>query len=298
MCSINLYRDMRFRSFDSLKLFCIVSKNMSFTKAGDVLHLSRGAISYRISKLEDELGFKLFERRHTHINLTPQGKILWDASSRNFGQLETVISDLRSQSNDKLCVGAHSWFISRWLGPRLSDFTQNHPDIFLRLEPVNTLADLKNPMLDMTVFWCDAETGKRQGTFLYPSRTIPLANLKITKRTQEIGLKQIITEVPLLPDASGMEGWKLWHALAGIQYSPRHKPVHLPDANSRLQAVISGNGIALLDELAKPEINANLLAPISRIWLEGYDYYLIPSKSQRLSSAATCFEAWLRNQPF
>ena len=134
---------------------------MSFSKAGDVLHLSRGAISYRISKLEDELGFKLFERRHTHINLTPQGKILWDASSRNFGQLETVISDLRSQSNDKLCVGAHSWFISRCLGPRLSDFTQNHPDIFLRLEPVNTLADLKNPMLDMTVFWCDAETGKR-----------------------------------------------------------------------------------------------------------------------------------------
>ena len=86
-----------------------------------------------------------------------------------------------------------------------------------------------------------------------------------------------------------MEGWKLWHALAGIQYSPRHKPVHLPDANSRLQAVISGNAIALLDELAKPEIDDNLLAPLSEICLEGYDYYLIPSKSQRLSSAATCF---------
>ena len=121
---------MRFRSFDSLKLFCIVSKNMSFTKAGDILHLSKGAISYRISKLEDELGFKLFERRHTQINLTPQGKILWNAASQHFGQLETVISDLRSQSNDKLCVGAHSWFISRGLGPRVSNFTKNHPDIF------------------------------------------------------------------------------------------------------------------------------------------------------------------------
>ena len=289
---------MRFRSFDSLKLFCTVAEKMSFTAAGDVLHMSKGAVSYQVSKLEGALGFKLFERRHTHIRLTPQGQALWSAANYHFGQLETVISDLRDRSDDRLCVGAHSWFISRWLGPRLSDFTQKYPDIALRVEPINTIADLQNPILDMTVFWCDAETGKRQGTFLYPSRTVPLANFKVTKRAQEIGLEQILSEVPLLPDASGMAGWKLWHALAGIKYAPRHKPVHLPDANSRLQAVVSGNGIALLDELAKPEIDADLLVPLSGIWLEGYDYYLVPAKSQSLSSEATCFEAWLRNQPF
>lgn len=289
---------MRFRSFDSLKLFCTVAEKMSFTAAGDKLHMSKGAVSYQISKLEGELGFKLFERRHTHIRLTPHGQTLWRAANRHFGQLENVISDLRDRSDDSLCVGAHSWFISRWLGPRLSDFTQNYPDIALRVEPINTEADLQNPILDMTVFWCDAETGKRLGTFLYPSRTVPLANFTVIKRAEEIGLEQIISEVPLLPDASGMAGWKLWHALAGIKYAPIHNPVHLPDANNRLQAVVSGNCIALLDELAKPELDADLLAPLSGVWLEGYGYYLIPSKSQKFSSAATCFEEWLRNQPF
>ncbi|MEP4552682.1 MAG: LysR family transcriptional regulator [Tateyamaria sp.] len=289
---------MRFRSFDSLRLFCTVAEKMSFTAAGDTLHMSKGAVSYQIAKLEGELGFELFERRHTHIRLTPQGEILWGAAKRRFGQLEIVISDLRDGSDDTLCVGAHSWFISRWLGPRLSDFTQNHPNIALRVEPINTMADLQNPVLDMTVFWCDAETGNRQGTYLYPSRTVPLANPAIAARAGEIGLAGIVTEVPLLPDASGMEGWKLWHALAGFNYDPRHKPVHLPDANSRLQAVISGNGIALLDELAKPEIDAGVLAPLSEIWLEGYGYYVIPAKNQRLSAAATRFEDWLREQPF
>lgn len=95
-----------------------------------------------------------------------------------------------------------------------------------------------------------------------------------------------------------MDGWKFWHALTGIEYTPIHKPMHLPDADSRLQAVVSGNGIALLDELVKAEIDADLLTPLSGMWLENYDYYLIPSKSQSLSSAATFFEAWLRNQPF
>jgi hypothetical protein len=55
--------------------------------------------------------------------------------------------------------------------------------------------------------------------------------------------------------------------------------VQLPDANNRLQAVISGNGIALLNELAKPEIDAGLLAPLSKISLEGYGYYVIPIKT-------------------
>ena len=289
---------MRFRSFDSLKLFCIVAEKMSFTAAGDKLHMSKGAVSYQIAKLEGELGFPLFERRHTHIRLTPQGEILWGAAKRRFGQLETVISNLRDGPDDTLCVGAHSWFISRWLGPRLSGFMQNHPDIALRVEPINTLADLNNPVLDMTIFWCDSETGNRQGTYLYPSHTVPLANPEIASRAGEIGLAGIVPEVRLLPDASGMEGWKLWHALTGLNYDPRHKPVHLPDANSRLQAVISGNGIALLDELAKPEIDAGLLKPISDIWLEGYNYYVIPAKNERLSSAATRFEEWLRDQPF
>lgn len=289
---------MRFRSFDSLKLFCTVAEKMSFTAASDELHMSKGAVSYQIAKLEGELGFQLFERRHTHIRLTSQGETLRNAAKRHFGQLETVISDLRDGPDDTLCVGAHSWFISRWLGPRLSDFTQNHPDIALRVEPINTMADLNNPVLDMTVFWCDAETGERLGTYLYPSRTVPLATPEIAERAGEIRLAGIVTEVPLLPDASGMEGWKLWHTLAGFDYDPRHKPVHLPDANNRLQAVISGNGIALLDELAKPEIEAGVLTPLSEIWLEGYGYYVIPAKNQRQSAAATRFEEWLRDQPF
>ena len=53
---------MRFRSFDSLKLFCIVAEKMSFTAAGDKLHMSKGAVSYQIAKLEGELGFPLAAR--------------------------------------------------------------------------------------------------------------------------------------------------------------------------------------------------------------------------------------------
>ena len=50
---------MRFRSFDSLSIFRVVAERMSFTIAADQLNLSKGAISYQIAKLEQELGFEL-----------------------------------------------------------------------------------------------------------------------------------------------------------------------------------------------------------------------------------------------
>ena len=289
---------MRFRSFDSLKIFCTVAETMSFTGTGKILHMSKGAVSYQVAKLEGELGFQLFERDHTQISLTPRGTSLWKAAKHHFGQLDKVIFELRDDTADKLCVGAHSWFISRWLGSRLADFAQDHPDTELRVEPINTTADLKNPILDLSVFWCSEDEGKRLGSQLYVSRTIPLANPKIAKRAGEMGIVNILNEVPLLPDASGMEGWKLWHKLAGINYAPRHKPLHLPDANSRLQAVISGDGVALLDDLARPEIDAGFLIPISQVALDGYGYYVIRGPNKSMSETTKRFEKWLKKQSF
>lgn len=289
---------MRFRSFDSLCVFRAVAEMMSFTAAGERLNMSKGAVSYQIGKLERELGFELFERRHTHIRLTPQGVTLLNEAERYLGKLEDAINDLRASSGNTLCVGAHSWFISRWLGPRLSGFTREHPNVALRIEPINRLQDLRNPDLDLTVFWGVPASFEFEAEVLYSSRTGPIANPEIVSRIDEIGIARAVREIPLLPDASGMEGWREWHRLAGLDFAPRHKPVQLPDANSRLQAVISGHGIALLDELARPEFEAGQVFRVSEVFLQDFAYLLIPGMKQRLSAAASDFRSWLQSQSF
>ena len=57
-------------------------------------------------------------------------------------------------------------------------------------------------------------------------------------------------------------------------------------------------GIALLDELAKPEIESDQLVGVSVIFLEDFAYYLIPGLKQQLSASASNFQSWLRSQPF
>ena len=193
---------MRFRSFDSLNIFRTVAEKMSFTAAGEALNMSKGAVSYQIAKLEDKLGVRLFERRHTHICLTAEGTRLRDAAARHLGGIETVIDEIRSTVERPLCVGAHSWFISRWLGPRLSDFTRANPDISLQVEPINTKANLQNPALDLSIFWCDPSVEDMEVEVLFKSNTRPLASPGIAARVEALGLETAVREIPLLPDAS------------------------------------------------------------------------------------------------
>ena len=101
----------------------------------------------------------------------------------------------------------------------------------------------------------------------------------------------------LLVELSTYRSWKKATS-AELVCAKGPEPVHLPDANTRLQAVDSGHGIALLDELAKPEIESGQLVGVSDIFLEDFAYYLIPGLKQQLSASASNFQSWLESQPF
>ena len=289
---------MRFRSFDSLNIFRTVAERMSFTAAGEALNMSKGAVSYQIAKLEDELGVRLFERRHTHIRLTAEGTRLRDAAARHLGRLEAVIDEIRSTVERPLCVGAHSWFISRWLGPRLSDFTRANPDISLSVEPINTKSDLQNPALDLSIFWCDPAVEDMDVEVLFNSNTRPLASPETAARVEALGLENAVREIPLLPDASGMAAWRDWHELAELTFAPRKNALSLPDANSRLQAVIAGNGLGMQDEFAEPEIESGHLVWISELALTNFAYSIALPTKGNITATAEIFRDWIRTQDF
>ncbi len=67
---------MRFKSYDNLRLFTVVARHLSFTAAAAELHLSKGAVSYQITRLENELGFEVFSRQKRGVTLTEEGNRL------------------------------------------------------------------------------------------------------------------------------------------------------------------------------------------------------------------------------
>ncbi|MBM9401045.1 LysR family transcriptional regulator [Gluconacetobacter azotocaptans] len=61
-------------SLVSLTQALVVSEQLSFHKASDILGVTQSAISNRVASLEDAIGFPLFERQRS-VRLTPHGRI-------------------------------------------------------------------------------------------------------------------------------------------------------------------------------------------------------------------------------
>ena len=284
---------MRFRSYDSLKTFDAVARNLSMTKSADEVHQSKGSISYQINKLEAELGFRLFERAHAKLELTEEGRRLWHVSQTALSQIDREIDDLRGPASGAVTVGALTYFSSRWLSPRLTRFFEANPGISLRIEPINSIEMLRSVKVDMAILWGIGGWRNHESELLLSLPAVPITNRAVAEQVSQLGLSEAVKQLPLLGDSSGDAGWRAWHQAAGLPYAPSRSSLIIPDSNSRVQAVVDGQGIALWDDLVAPELNEGTLVRLSDVRVENSGYFVVFADLQ-LSQSAGAFLDWLR----
>ena len=284
---------MRFRSYDALKTFDAVARNLSMTRAADELHQSKGSISYQVGKLEAELGLRLFERAHAKLELTEEGRRLWHVSQTALSQIDREIEDLRGTAAGAVTVGALTYFSSRWLSPRLTRFFEANPGISLRIEPINSVEMLRSVRVDMAVLWGIGGWEGHKCELLLSLPAVPTANHAVAEQVRQLGLAEAVRQLPLLGDSSGDSGWRAWHAAAGLPYAPSRSSLTIPDSNSRVQAVVDGQGIALWDDLVAPEIDDGTLVRLSDVGVKDAGYRILFTE-RPMSQSAEAFLDWLR----
>lgn len=133
-------------SWDRLRVFHIVAKAGSFTKAGTQLGLSQSAVSRQICAVEDVLKVSLFYRHARGLLLTEQGEAFFRAMQVVEGQIGEAVSRItesRVQAEGPLKITTTVAFGSAWLTSRINRFHQRYPDISVSL----ALAD--SPELDL-----------------------------------------------------------------------------------------------------------------------------------------------------
>lgn len=284
---------MRFRSYDSLKIFDTVARSLSMTKAADEVHQSKGSISYQVGKLEADLGFRLFERAHATLELTEEGRRLWHVSQTALSQIDREIEDLRGTTSGAVTIGALTYFSSRWLSPRLTRFFEANPGISLRIEPLNSVDMMRSLKIDMAVLWGIGGWEGHKSELLLSLPAVPTANRALAEQVKQLGLAEAVRQLPLLGDSSGDAGWRAWHKAAGLPYAPSRASLTIPDSNSRVQAVVDGQGIALWDDLVASEFGNGTLVRLSDVRVENAGYFLVFT-DQPMSQSAEAFLDWLR----
>jgi len=283
---------MKFSSYDSLVIFGTVAYYESISIAAKKLYKSKGAISYQIKKLEKNLGFLLFERTNSKLILTDAGRRLWSISRSSFSHIDREIDLLRGKQSETLTIGILTYFLSRWLSPRLSNFFKECPGISLKIEPINTISELSKVNVDLAILWGEAWSDLDHEMLLSMPCTL-IGNHEIAKQFNQLSLSEAMQTFPLLNDSSGDHGMRAWHRAAGLEYRPCYTSLNIPDSNANVQAVIDGQGIALWDKLVSPEVDAGKLVYLSNIKIEGFGYNLVYPNNKTMSKAAKQFRNWV-----
>ncbi len=275
------------QSYDSLALFCAIAQYESYAAAAANVHLTKGALSYRISKLERELDLTLFSRSARGIELTTAGKRLLETCNRAFTDIRGTVDILQVKERINITIGSSTYFASRWLSPRLTNFTHTHSAIGLRLQPTLGNESLDGSGVDLTIRWGDGKWSDVQIESLFTDPAIPTARADYIQKVEKEGLEHVLNTSVLLHDCDGSSAWREWYEVAGFDYPDRSSDLVIADPNVRVQALIDGQGIALNDSLIRAEILSGCLQPLSSIALERYGYYLAYPKLS-LSEPAVC----------
>src|SRR5262245_46577427 len=136
----------------TLQSFEAAARHLSFSKAGDELHVTHGAVSRAVRHLEDHLGVPLFKRATRAVHLTQTG-VSYAAAVRDvldrLAAATEAIAD--QQSIGILNLSTVDSFAAKWLIPRLFRFREAHSDIDVRLSASVNLADFVTDGIDIAV---------------------------------------------------------------------------------------------------------------------------------------------------
>ncbi len=132
-----------------LRVFEMVARYGSFTKAAEALEITQPTVSSQVKQLTQSLGLSLFEQIGKQLYLTEAGTALFTTCQDIFDKLdnfEMKVADLKGAKQGHLhlaTVTTAKYFVPRLLG----SFCQQYPNVDISLQ-VNNHQDLTQRMQD------------------------------------------------------------------------------------------------------------------------------------------------------
>nr|WP_156877943.1 LysR family transcriptional regulator [Sinorhizobium americanum] len=130
---------------DLLRTFLAVADTGNLTRAADAVRRTQSAVSMQIKKLEDLLGFPLFERHSRGVVLTAEGRRLVDNARRIVALLDDTAAALRQPALDgSVRIGISEEYINSTLPKALGAFAASHPNVEVTVQQGHSMSNLKS----------------------------------------------------------------------------------------------------------------------------------------------------------
>ncbi len=119
-----------------LEAFRAVVDSRSVTAAAQALGITQPAVSGQIAKLEESVGFPLFERAGGRLKPTPEGLLFYAEASRVLGEVDRLAAttaQIREGQSGRLVIASHPAAAISILPQLVAAFVAERPGVSVRL---------------------------------------------------------------------------------------------------------------------------------------------------------------------
>ncbi len=188
-----------------LQVFDTVARELSFTRAAEVLNVSQPAVTKHIKELERLLSVPLFRRSGSRISLTEQGEALRPLVRDILGGYERLSEAVGESTGDfsgRLRIGASTTIMQYILPEILAKFRKRYPSIEVVLMGGNSeevLSEVERGVVDMAL----VEDAHILSTYHYEEwQRDRIVLVTSRKPTRNIAIEDII-KLPMVLRESG-----------------------------------------------------------------------------------------------
>lgn len=290
-------------SLKALRTFEAVVRNRSMAKAAEELYVSAGAVGFQIRALEAELGFRLFERVGGEMLPTEAAVEVSRQIRGGFEQVFGAVQELRlSRDPGFLTVNCDVTFGLLWLGPRIADFQDQHPDIEVRLNLTDNDPEVNSSGADIAISTGDGQVQGLRSIRLTAESVSPVCAPGLVGRRAKISAADLagmhLLHVEWLAPETLFRTltWDEWFALAGVDPgAAKTKGTYFSHTASAIQLAIAGKGVALASDCLVADAIAagQLIRPVDMSLRMPWDYHL--SHSDRVAELykVKAFNDWI-----
>ena len=287
-------------SLNALRAFESASRHLNFRLAGVELGVTQGAVAQQIRALEAELGLKLFERLPRTLVLTHNGQRYATGVRRAFEMLAAATQGLRPDPQH-VTVSVTPTFATKWLIPRLADYTRLHPGVDLRILATERLSHFQTEAVDLAVRYGRPPFGPGlSADLLFEECLVAVGSPLLLRRSGTPETVGDIDRYVLLHDSQSAWADYFAHCKppAPGASAPTPQAIWFNQTTLAIDAALTGQGLALVQKefVAQDLATGRLAKAFDEEQRTGAGYYLVAPRKQRAPEVVAGVKAWLLGQ--
>src|SRR6201993_4394388 len=206
--------------FEGLAMFAKVAEERSFAGASKAMGVSVATVSRAVTRLEERLGGRLFNRTSRRLALTDYGHTLAERASKIFAdavEAEDFAREASRRPRGLVKLTAPQSFGVRWVAPMLPEFFRPYPDIAVDLHLTDVHTDLIGDGFDAALRIAVMEDSSLAARLIAPVPRFVVASPAYLARygrpqhPRDLGAHQCLSYV----NRAKRETWRFTHRKTG-----------------------------------------------------------------------------------